>query len=78
MDTPPSLTFRIGIGGAFLAPLMFLVGTIAYFVYFRAFDLNALTMVGFVGILLAGLPRQAPAHGCRSISDHHIGPLRQG
>jgi Na+/H+ antiporter NhaC len=34
---------------------MFLVGVIAYFVVFRVFDMNALTVSGLVGLLVAGL-----------------------
>ncbi len=49
------LKFRIGILGALVAPLVFLVGVIAYFVVFAVFDMNALTASGIVGLLVAAL-----------------------
>jgi Na+/H+ antiporter NhaC len=49
------LTFRIGIIGALIPPLIFLAGVIAYFVIFGVFDMTALTASGLVGLLVAGL-----------------------
>jgi Na+/H+ antiporter NhaC len=49
------LEFRVGIIGALIAPLVFLIGVIAYFVIFRVFDMNALTAAGLAGLLIAGL-----------------------
>lgn len=49
------LEFRGGIIGALIAPAVFLVGVIAYFVIFRVFDMNALTAAGLAGLLIAGL-----------------------
>ncbi|WP_432563799.1 Na+/H+ antiporter NhaC family protein [Kineococcus sp. SYSU DK003] len=49
------LGFRGGVLGALVAPAVFLVGVVAYFVVFGVFDMNALTASGAVGILLAGL-----------------------
>jgi Na+/H+ antiporter NhaC len=57
--SPPTgrepLTFRVGLVGAFIAPLIFLVGVIAYFVIYGVFDMNALTASGLVGVLVAAL-----------------------
>lgn len=50
---PPRLTFRIGMAGAFIAPLVFTVSTILFFVVFRAFDMNALTVSALVGLFVA-------------------------
>ncbi|MFB2586371.1 Na+/H+ antiporter NhaC family protein [Herbiconiux liukaitaii] len=49
------LKFRIGIVGALVAPFIFLIGVIAYFVIFAVFDMNALTASGLAGILIAAL-----------------------
>lgn len=49
------LTFRIGILGAFIPPLVFLAGVVAYFVVFGVFDMNALTASGMAGLLVAAL-----------------------
>lgn len=47
------LTFRIGLLGAFIAPIVFVVSTILFFVVFRAFDMNALTTAALVGLFIA-------------------------
>ncbi|MBK0419719.1 Na+/H+ antiporter NhaC family protein [Leucobacter sp. CSA1] len=52
-QNPQPLTFRIGLFGAFIAPIVFAVATIAFFVVFRAFDMNALTAAALVGLLVA-------------------------
>lgn len=54
---PPSarLTFRVGIAGALVAPLLFLAGVIAFFVVFGVFDMNGLTAAGLAGLLLSAL-----------------------
>ncbi len=39
--------------GAFIAPLVFIVSTVAFFVIFRAFDMNALTVGGLIGLFIA-------------------------
>lgn len=49
----PALTFRIGMAGAFIAPAVFVASTIAFFVVFRAFDMNALTMSALIGLFVA-------------------------
>lgn len=51
MEEP--LKFRIGMAGAFIAPLVFLIGAVSHFVYFKAFDMTALTMSAIVGLLIA-------------------------
>lgn len=62
---PEPLTFRIGLVGAFIPPLVFIVATVAFFVIFRAFDMNALTAAALVGLFLA-----APfAHGYQNFWD---------
>lgn len=53
--TTSNLRFRTGISGAFIAPVVFLVGAIAHFLFLNAFDMNALTMSALVGLLLAAL-----------------------
>lgn len=55
--SPPAapLEFRIGLAGAFIAPLVFLVGVLAYFVVFEVFEMSALTASGLAGVLVAGL-----------------------
>lgn len=55
MTREKTLEFRIGILGAFIAPLVFLIGATAHFVYFKAFDMTALTMSAIVGLLLASI-----------------------
>ncbi|UPK76433.1 hypothetical protein MU582_07315 [Nocardioidaceae bacterium SCSIO 66511] len=60
MDTteqtrPERLTFRIGIAGAFIAPLFFIIGAASYFLFLNAFDMNALTMSALVGMMIAAL-----------------------
>lgn len=55
MSSTNELTFRTGISGAFIAPLIFLIGAIAHFVFFNAFDMNALTMSALVGLMIAAL-----------------------
>ncbi len=50
-----TLTFRIGIAGAFVAPAIFLAGVVAFFMVFGVFDMNALTASGLAGLLIAGL-----------------------
>lgn len=52
---PGDLTFKIGIGGAFIAPLIFLVGAASYFLFLNAFDMNALTMSALVGLMVGAL-----------------------
>ncbi|WP_256839623.1 Na+/H+ antiporter NhaC family protein [Ornithinimicrobium faecis] len=52
---PEPLEFHVGPVGAFIAPLVFLVGVVSYFVVFEVFDMSALTASGLVGILVAGL-----------------------
>ncbi len=47
------LVFRIGLFGAFIAPLIFVVSTIVFFVVFRAFDMNALTAAALAGLFVA-------------------------
>ncbi|WP_427870788.1 Na+/H+ antiporter NhaC family protein [Leucobacter luti] len=55
MDTTTPLKFRVGMFGAFIAPILFLVGATMYFVVFKAFDMSALTTAGIVGIIIAGV-----------------------
>lgn len=47
------LVFRIGLFGAFIAPIVFVVSTIMFFVVFRAFDMNALTAAALAGLFIA-------------------------
>jgi Na+/H+ antiporter NhaC len=54
MDAGP-LTFRIGILGAFVAPAVFLAGVVTFFVIHNVLDMNALTVAGLVGLLVAAL-----------------------
>lgn len=49
------LEFRVGLAGAFIAPVIFLTGVIAYFVVYDVFDMNALTASGLIGVLVAAL-----------------------
>jgi Na+/H+ antiporter NhaC len=49
------LEFRIGFLGAFIAPVVFLVGVVAYFMIFGVFDMNGLTATGVAGLLVAAL-----------------------
>ena len=53
-DTP-TLTFRVGLFGAFIAPIIFVISTILFFVVFRAFDMNALTAAALVGLFVAAM-----------------------
>ena len=55
MSSTNALKFRTGISGAFIPPLVFLIGATTHFVFFNAFDMNALTMSALVGLLLAAL-----------------------
>ncbi|MBC9937084.1 MULTISPECIES: Na+/H+ antiporter NhaC family protein [unclassified Leucobacter] len=55
MDSTQPLKFRVGLFGAFIAPIIFLIGATMYFVVFKAFDMSALTTAGIVGIILAGV-----------------------
>ncbi|UYM04302.1 Na+/H+ antiporter NhaC family protein [Solicola gregarius] len=55
MSSTTELRFRIGISGAFIAPLVFLIGATVHFVFLNAFDMNALTMSALVGLMLAAL-----------------------
>ncbi|MGS1097011.1 Na+/H+ antiporter NhaC family protein (plasmid) [Aquamicrobium terrae] len=49
------LRFRGGIGMAFLPALVFLCLCVLYFVVFKAFDMTALAMGGFVSLLIGAL-----------------------
>lgn len=49
----PSLKFRIGRAGAFIAPVLFAAGSIYFFVGVQVFDLTALALVGFLGLFVA-------------------------
>lgn len=48
-----SLVFRIGLFGAFIAPIVFVISTIMFFVVLRAFDMNALTAAALAGLFIA-------------------------
>ncbi|TQS70750.1 Na+/H+ antiporter NhaC family protein [Rhodobacteraceae bacterium] len=50
-----TLQFRGGIAMAFVPPAIFLLCTILYFVVFKAFDMSALAMGGFVSLLIGAL-----------------------
>lgn len=50
-----TLKFRGGLGMAFLPPVLFLVITLLFFVVFKAFDMAALAMGGFVALLIGAL-----------------------
>lgn len=52
---PGHLRFRIGISGAFIAPVIFLIGAASYFLFLNAFSMNALTMSALVGLLIGAL-----------------------
>ncbi|GAB3596682.1 Na+/H+ antiporter NhaC family protein [Microbacterium tumbae] len=57
-DAPPApspLIFRIGPLGALIAPLVFVLGVVIYFLILQVIDLNALTLSGLVGLLVAAL-----------------------
>ena len=54
-ENPDRLKFRVGIAGALIAPAVFLIGVVAYFVIFAVFDMNALTASGLAGLLIAAL-----------------------
>lgn len=47
------LEFRVGALGAFIAPLIFAIGTFVYFVGFVVLDLTAIAAVGFLGLFVA-------------------------
>lgn len=49
------LTFRIGILGAFVAPAIFLAGVVTFFVVHTVLDMNALTVSGLIGLLVAAV-----------------------
>ena len=49
------LTFRIGQFGAFIAPLIFIIGAVLYFVVFDTFDMTALTASAVLGLIIAAL-----------------------
>lgn len=51
----PNLQFRGGLGMAFLPPVLFLISCFLYFVVFKAFDMTALAMGGFVSLLIGAL-----------------------
>lgn len=51
----PVLRFRGGIGMAFLPALIFLILCVLYFVVFKAFDMTALAMGGFVSLLIGAV-----------------------
>lgn len=61
VPTPPPgqptahLTFRIGVVGALIAPVVFVAGVVTYFLIFQVIDLNALTASGMAGLLVAAL-----------------------
>lgn len=52
---PSNLQFRGGLGMAFLPPVLFLIACFLYFVVFKAFDMTALAMGGFVSLLIGAL-----------------------
>ena len=54
-DQPTRLTFRVGVIGAAIAPAIFLLGVVVFFVIFGVFDMNALTASGMLGLLVAAL-----------------------
>lgn len=49
----PALTFRIGRLGAFIAPVIFAIGTVVYFAGLQVLDLTAIAAVGFIGLFVA-------------------------
>ncbi|WP_199908063.1 Na+/H+ antiporter NhaC family protein [Celeribacter baekdonensis] len=51
----PTLQFRGGLGMAFLPPVLFLISCFLYFVVFKAFDMTALAMGGFVSLLIGAV-----------------------
>lgn len=51
----PTLQFRGGLGMAFLPPVLFLISCFVYFVVFKAFDMTALAMGGFVSLLIGAV-----------------------
>ncbi|MBO9429616.1 Na+/H+ antiporter NhaC family protein [Sulfitobacter sp. R18_1] len=51
----PILQFRGGLGMAFLPPFLFLISCFVYFVVFKAFDMTALAMGGFVSLLIGAV-----------------------
>jgi Na+/H+ antiporter NhaC len=50
-----TLQFRGGIGMAFVPAILFLVFTVLFFIVFKAFDMTALAMGGFVSLLIGAL-----------------------
>ncbi|MFJ6651475.1 Na+/H+ antiporter NhaC family protein [Microbacterium sp. NPDC091313] len=51
----PRLTFFIGMAGALVAPTVFLVGVIVFFMVFGAFEISVLTASGLAGLFIAAL-----------------------
>ena len=51
----PILRFRGGLGIAFIPPVIFMGMCFLYFIVFKAFDMTALAMGGFVSLLI-GVP----------------------
>lgn len=49
------LLFRVGLFGAFIAPLVFIIGAVIYFVVFDTFDMTALTASAVLGLIIAAL-----------------------
>lgn len=49
------LIFRVGLFGAFIAPLIFIIGATIYFVVFDTFDMTALTASAVLGLIIAAL-----------------------
>jgi Na+/H+ antiporter NhaC len=53
--TPAPLRFRGGFAGALIAPAIFIVGVVLYFMVFGVFEVTALTASGLVGLVVAAL-----------------------
>ena len=51
----PILRFRGGLGMAFIPPVIFMGMCFLYFIVFKAFDMTALAMGGFVSLLIGGV-----------------------
>ncbi|GHC20743.1 sodium:proton antiporter [Gemmobacter nanjingensis] len=51
----PILRFRGGLALAFLPPVIFLVMCVLFFIVFKAFDMTALAMGGFVSLLVGAV-----------------------
>lgn len=75
MTASSELRFRIGMGGALIAPLVFLVGATAHFVFLDAFDMNALTMSGLVGLIIAALFAEDYARFWESVVNGIASPI---